>query len=278
MIGAARFSVTIVLAALSLLALLPFHFLAVAIGGPRAGAAAMRWHRFALALMGVRVTVRGAPASDRPLLLLSNHISWLDIPVLASRMPLSFIAKKEVAGWPVIGWLARLQRTIFVDRERRHRTGHVADQVAGRLARGDIIVLFAEGTSSDGNAVLPFRSALIGAAHRALDGRESATVQPVALAYTRMHGLPLGRQHRAKVAWFGNMDLAPHMKAVLSSGAIDVEIVFGPPHSLTLQSDRKAVAGQTGAFVKSTVARLNAGHDPALPAATAQTPASGGSP
>jgi len=266
MIGTVRLSITILLATLSLLALLPFHFIAIAIGGSNAGAVAMRWHRFALFLMGVRVSVRGTLAPGRPLLLLSNHMSWLDIPVLASRVPLSFIAKKEVASWPVIGWLAKLQRSVFVDRQRRHRTAQVADQVAGRLARGDIIVLFAEGTSSDGNTVLPFRSALIGAAHKALDGEESATVQPVALAYTRVQGLPLGRQHRTKVAWFGDMDLAPHLKAVLANGAIDVEVVFGPPHDLTLQTDRKAVAVEAGAFVKKTVARLNTGHDPVLPA------------
>ena len=268
MIGTVRLSMTILLATLSLLALLPFHFIAIAIGGPNAGMVTMRWHRFALFLMGVRVSVRGALAPGRPLLLLSNHMSWLDIPVLASRTPLSFIAKKEVAGWPVVGWLAKLQRTVFVDRQRRQRTGDVADQVAGRLARGDIIVLFAEGTSSDGNTVLPFRSALIGAAHRAMDGEQSATVQPVAIAYTRVQGLPLGRLHRTKVAWFGDMDLGPHLKAVLSSGAIDVEVVFGPPHELTSRTDRKAVAGQAGAFVKTTVARLNAGHDLALPADT----------
>lgn len=271
MIGTVRFSITILLATLSLLALLPFHFIAIAIGGPNAGAVAMRWHRFVLFLMGVRVMVRGALAPGRPLLLLSNHMSWLDIPVLASRAPLSFIAKKEVASWPVFGWLAKLQRSVFVDRDRRHRIGHVADQVAGRLARGDIIVLFAEGTSSDGNKVLPFRSALIGAAHRAMDGERSATVQPVALAYTRMHGLPLGRQHRTKVSWFGDMDLVPHLKAVLSSGAIDVEVVFGPSHELTSQSDRKDIAAEAGAFVKKTVARLNAGYDPASPAPTAGT-------
>ncbi|TDI53801.1 MAG: 1-acyl-sn-glycerol-3-phosphate acyltransferase [Alphaproteobacteria bacterium] len=285
MIGTVRLSITILLAALSLLALLPFHFIAMAFGGPNAGAVAMRWHRFVLFLMGVRVIVHGAMASNRPLLLLSNHMSWLDILVLASRAPLSFIAKKEVASWPVFGWLARLQRTVFVDRERRHRIGHVADQVAGRLARGEIMVLFAEGTSSDGNTVLPFRSALIGAAHKAMDGEKSTTVQPVALAYTRMHGLPLGRQHRTKVSWFGDMNLVPHLKTVLASGAIDVQVVFGPIHELTAQSERKAVARQAGEFVKKTVARLNAGHEPAPIAgasepqanASATPPASGGS-
>jgi 1-acyl-sn-glycerol-3-phosphate acyltransferase len=271
MIGTVRLSITILLACLSLLALLPFHLIAIAFRGPNAGAVAMRWHRFVLFLIGVRVRVHGALAPDRPLLLLSNHMSWLDILVLASRAPLSFIAKKEIASWPVFGWLAKLQRSVFVDRERRHRIGQVADQVAGRLARGDIIVLFAEGTASDGNKVLPFRSALIGAAHKAMDGEKSATVQPVALAYTRMHGLPIGRQHRTKVSWFGDMDLMPHLKAVLSSGAIDVEVVFGPIHELTSQSDRKDVAGQAGAFVKQTVARLNAGHGPASPAPAAGT-------
>ena len=133
---------------------------------------AQLWQRFVCFLIGIRITVTGAPAAERPLLLLSNHNSWLDIPILAAVAPVSFIAKKEVAGWPVVGFLAKAQRSVFVDRTRRHATGAHADEVASRLSKGDIMVLFAEGTSSDGNKVLPFRSALVGAAQMAIgEGR-----------------------------------------------------------------------------------------------------------
>src|SRR5215212_8913113 len=145
MLGAARFWGTTVLAALALGVLLPFHLVNVWLNARSRMAVARLWQRFVCRLMGVRIKVTGAPALDRPLLLLSNHTSWLDIPILAAVAPVSFIAKKEVATWPVISFLAKAQRSVFVDRQRRHATGAHADEVAGRLSRGDIMVLFAEG-------------------------------------------------------------------------------------------------------------------------------------
>jgi 1-acyl-sn-glycerol-3-phosphate acyltransferase len=259
MLGNIRFYGTVLLATVALFALLPFHFIATRIGGRSSMKVAQLWQRFACFLIGIRVHVTGAPSDDRPLLLLSNHSSWIDIVVLASVAPLSFIAKQEVAGWPVVGFLARTQRTVFVDRDRRQATGVQADAVAGRLSQGDIIVLFAEGTSSDGNQVLPFRSALVGAAQRAIGDGGSATVQPVAIAYRRMLGIPLGRQHRPAVAWYGGADLAPHLKRILSEGGIDVEVVFGPPQRLGARDNRKKVTDAAGTLVKRLVARLNAG-------------------
>lgn len=259
MVGSIRFVGTVTLAALALGLLLPFHLVAVRRGGHSTMKVAQLWQRFVCFLIGIRITVTGAPAGERPLLLLANHTSWLDIPVLASVAPLSFIAKSEVARWPVVGFLARTQRTVFVDRNNRHATGEKADEVAGRLSKGDIIVLFAEGTSSDGNRVLPFRSALVGAAQRAIGDGGVATVQPVAIAYRKMLGLPLGRQHKPRVAWYGGTDLLPHLKRVLSEGGIDVEVVFGPPHRLTAGEDRKALTRDAGDLVRRTVAALNAG-------------------
>ena len=266
MLGPIRFYGTVLLAALALAVLLPFHVVAVRIGGRSTMKVAQLWQRFVCFLMGIRITVTGKPASDRPLLLLSNHNSWLDIPILASVAPVSFVAKQEVAGWPVVGFLARTQRTVFVDRDRRHATGAQADAVAGRLSKGDIMVLFAEGTSSDGNKVLPFRSALVGAAQRAIanggaDG-EVATVQPVAIAYPKMLGLPLGRQHRPLVAWYGGADLLPHLKRILSEGGVDVNVVFGPAHRLSARDDRKAVTQEAGDLVRRLVAGVNSGRAP----------------
>jgi lyso-ornithine lipid O-acyltransferase len=220
---------------------------------------AQLWQRFVCFLIGIRINVVGAPSPERPLLLLANHTSWLDIPVLAAVAPLSFIAKSEVAKWPVVGFLARTQRTVFVERNKRHATGAQADEVAGRLSKGDIIVLFAEGTSSDGNKVLPFRSALVGSAQRAIGDDGAATVQPVAIAYPKMLGLPLGRQHRPRVAWYGGTDLLPHLKRILSDGGVDVDVVFGPAHRLGPGDDRKAVTREAGELVRRTVSALNAG-------------------
>jgi 1-acyl-sn-glycerol-3-phosphate acyltransferase len=204
----------------------------------------IRFHRGALRALGIRVTVEGEPAAGRPLLLTANHASWLDIVVLGSLMPLSFIAKSEVASWPLFGTLAKLQRTVFVERERRSKTGEQAAAIARRLADGDAMVLFAEGTTSDGNVVLPFRSSLLGAARTAIDagGHAHVLVQPVAIAYVRLQGLPLGRNWRPLVAWLGEEELLPHLLGIAREGAVDVVVRFGEPIAFDRGADRKAVA------------------------------------
>jgi lyso-ornithine lipid O-acyltransferase len=223
------------------------------------------YHRFVCRLLGVRIDIRGQLAAGRPLLITANHSSWLDIPVFSAVAPLSFIAKREVAGWPVVGWLARLQRTIFVDRERRSRTGEVNRTIASRLAEGDVMVLFAEGTSSDGNRVLPFRSALIGAVHDVPDRSEDAPallVQPVAIAYLQLNGLPMGRQHRPLVAWHGDVELAPHVWRLLTAGTIDVVVAFGEPIALGSARQRKEVATRAEQQVRAMLQALVSGRTP----------------
>ena len=201
----------------------------------------MLFHRAVLALIGVRVTVKGAPTAARPLLFLSNHSTWLDICVLGSVVPLVFVAKAEVAGWPLVGLLAKFQRSVFVDRQRRAKTGAVTQEIADRLSQGDPVVLFAEGTSSDGNRVMPFRTALVGAVRDVMADGGEARVQPVAVAYVKVQGIPMGRQHRPLAAWYGDLDLAPHLLEVLRQGAIDVTVTFGEAKALDGPLDRKAV-------------------------------------
>jgi 1-acyl-sn-glycerol-3-phosphate acyltransferase len=145
------------------LALAPAQILASRFGWRIAGRIPILFHRLFLHLFGVRVEVRGAaPARGAATLVLANHVSWLDIPVMAALTPLSFVAKQEIAGWPVFGWLARLQRCIFLDRTRKAATAEVNAVMAGRLAEGDAIVLFPEGTTGDGNRLLTFKSSLVG--------------------------------------------------------------------------------------------------------------------
>ncbi|MGD8422648.1 MAG: lysophospholipid acyltransferase family protein, partial [Methyloceanibacter sp.] len=118
------------------------------------------YHRQVCRIIGVRINVDGDIAQRNGVLVVSNHVSWLDITVLSAVAPVSFVAKKEVSTWPFVKWLAKLQRSVFVDRERRSQTSTKANEILDRLESGDHVVFFAEGTSSDGNGVLPFRSAL----------------------------------------------------------------------------------------------------------------------
>jgi lyso-ornithine lipid O-acyltransferase len=203
------------------------------------------YHRILCALIGVRIREIGQRSTSAPTLILSNHVSWLDICVIAALAPVVFVAKSEVAGWPVLGWLAKLQRTIFINRRARHRTGAATREIAGRLLGGDAVVLFAEGTSSDGIRVLPFRSSLVGAVHHALgDSTHHAqiSVQPMSLAYVGFSGMPIGRGLRERVAWYGDADLIPHLLSVLSSGAVDVTVSWGEAVAYDMSADRKAIA------------------------------------
>nr|WP_281503020.1 lysophospholipid acyltransferase family protein [Ancylobacter crimeensis] len=248
--GLGRLRVACVLAGvLGLVAIgIPLQWFSLRLGLPSRRFIPLLFHRAALALLGVRVRVVGEVEAARPLILAANHVSWLDILVLGSCVPLGFVAKSEIGRWPGIGLLARLQRTVFVDRSSRTDTGRVNREIAARLAEGDPVVLFAEGTSSDGNRVLAFRSALLGATREAMDGAGGggALVQPVALAYVAQGGIPLGRQRRPLVAWYGDMDLAPHLIEVMKRGAIDVELHFGAPiaggdrKKVTLAAERAA--------------------------------------
>ncbi|MEM7695210.1 MAG: lysophospholipid acyltransferase family protein [Pseudomonadota bacterium] len=252
---------TLGLTVLSLI-LIPPQLFALAVGWRGAARRLpLLWHRVALRLVGVRVHLHGAASEKRPLLLIANHASWLDICVLGSVMELSFISKSEVASWPVFGLFAKLQRSVFVKREARAKTGKVANEIAARLSEGDVLVLFGEGTSSNGIHVLPFRTALVGGAAQA--AREASaggvTVQPVAINYTQIHGVPIGRYHKPRVAWYGDMDMAPHLWWVLKYGDIDVDVAFGTPIPFGEGADRKRAARAAETEVRRLVGEATAG-------------------
>ena len=215
-------------------------------------------HRIICAVVGIRIRQIGKRTQDAPVLILANHASWLDICVIGAVTPAVFVAKNEIAGWPLFGWLAKLQRSIFIDRQARHRTGAATQEIATRMLGGDAVVLFAEGTSSNGTHILPFRSALIGAVHHALGEtthHTSVTVQPLSLAYVGMAGLPIGRALRDRVAWYGDIDLVPHLARVLATGAIDVTVTWGEPVAYDMQADRKMIARRAEAEVRRLTTR-----------------------
>jgi lyso-ornithine lipid O-acyltransferase len=154
--------------------------------------------------------------------------------------PVSFIARHDVNAWPFFGSLARLQRTVFVNRNRRHTTGASRDEMRERLAAGDMLVLFAEGTSGDGTRVLPFKSTFFAAAENS-----SVAVQPLSVVYTGHRNLPMPRHLRPLYAWYGDMEMPPHLWAAMAHGPIEVKIIC---HAAALhgRSWQPENPGQTG--------------------------------
>ncbi len=227
------------------LALLPLQWLAVRMGWPLCRRIPTFYHSLVCRILGVRITTVGQRTEEQPLLIVANHTSWLDICVITAVAPVVFVAKREVATWPIVGLLAKLQRSVFVDRARRNKTRDVNSEIARRLAGGDPVLLFGEGTSSDGNRVLAFRTALIGSARDAIAEAEHVKrvwIQPLSIVYTGLLGLPLGRQSRCRVAWYGGASLLPHLRQLVARGAVDVAVSWGDPVAYDEFSDRKIVA------------------------------------
>jgi 1-acyl-sn-glycerol-3-phosphate acyltransferase len=212
------------------------------------------WHRGVCWILGFDVKVKGMISNDRPLLLVSNHVSWTDILVLGSLVELSFIAKDEVEDWPMFGTLAKLQQTVFIDRKTKQKAGEQSKEIAERLKAGDILVLFPEGTTSDGNRILPFKSSLFGAAKMALDDDDKDAkvfVQPVSIAYIKKHGIPLGRYHRSIAGWSGTVGMAKHLVGIATAGSLSVEVTFGDPVSYTHHTNRKRLAQTVEATIRT---------------------------
>lgn len=239
------------------------------------------YHRCCCRILGLRVRRIGEPATARPVLFAANHVSYLDITIFGSLIAGSFIAKREVARWPLFGWLAKLQRSVFIDRQVRS-TAEQRDSIAGRLSAREALILFPEGTSGDGNRVLPFKSALFSVADQAASG--PVTVQPVSIAYTRLDGMPIGRRFRPLFAWYGAMAMAPHLWRVLGLGTIEVVVEFHPATTLAACGSRKTLArycearvagGLAGALTGRRRPRPEPPPEPGRQAAPAAAPALG---
>ncbi len=194
------------------------------------------WHRAISHSLGVKSTFSGTLATGS-VLYVCNHLSWLDIPVLGSRLHASFVAKSEVGSMPFVGFLARFQQTIYVERERRSRAPEQSGSIRARLIAGDNVILFPEGTSSDGVQVLPFKSALFAVAED-----DAIRIQPISLAYTHLNGMPITRQRRPDIAWIGDMRFGSHAVDFMRLGRTSAAILCHPPVRRADFSDRKALA------------------------------------
>ncbi len=205
------------------------------------------YHKLVCRILGLRLVIEGQRPMP-PVLLVSNHVSWADIPVLSAVLPVCFVAKAEVASWPFFGTLARLQRSVFIDRKRRHKTAKSRDELTERLALGDALVLFPEGTSHTGKDVLEFKSSYFGAAED-----QDIPVVPVVLAYHKLHGLPVTGRQRPSLAWYGDMDLLPHLWDFLKQGSVQVTVRFLEPLP---KANRKILAAEAERRIRASLVEI----------------------
>jgi 1-acyl-sn-glycerol-3-phosphate acyltransferase len=188
-----------------------------------------------LRAFGITVEVRGTPSVEPGTLFVANHISWADIPVLGAVIDAYFVAKADIADWPLVGKGARRLGTLFIQRERRHGVSAQADAIRDRLAAGQSVILFPEGTTSDGTGLLPFRSSLFAAAGAA------RRIQPVALVYAAPDGGALPPERLAEIAWVGDEALLPNA-ATLATAPTRAISCFLTPLDPELFPDRKVLA------------------------------------
>ncbi len=206
--------------------------------------------------LGIEVGALGK-AETGPVLFIANHISWSDIPVLGSQILASFVAKAEVEKMGFVGPMADLQRTIYVERERKSRAAEQRNEIAERLIAGHSVILFPEGTSSEGNDVLPFKSALFSV----VDGPELAHVriQPITICYTHLNGLPLLRAQRHKIAWIGDMDFGPHAWNFLGLGRVTALVQYHPSVERSAFANRKDLARHCESVISKGLRLANTG-------------------
>ena len=266
--SAARALARIVIYLAVTLPLMPVQALFLALNSPLAVRLPKAYHALCCRIFGIRLDIRGDISTTKPTLFVANHLSYVDIEVMSAAVETSFIAKREVASWPLFGWLAKLQRTVFVDR-RASGVHAERDEVKARLDSGGNLVLFAEGTSSDGNRLKPFKSALFSAAQNEVDGHP-VTIQPVTIAYTHLDEMPLGRAWRPLVSWYGDMEMLTHGWHLLGLGKLTATLLFHPPVSYAVFGSRKALAAHCERVIARGLSAANGGRDlPTEPVAAA---------
>jgi 1-acyl-sn-glycerol-3-phosphate acyltransferase len=237
--------------------------------------ARLYWAVFAR-LIGIKVRIVGDIASGtgkRRVVFVSNHSSWVDIPVLGGVLDGCFVSKDDVATWPVVSTIARLGRTVFVSRSRTS-TGRERETMRARLGRGDNLILFPEGTSSDGSRVLPFRTAFFALAEtrKGEDPADLPLIQPVSVVYDRLGGLPAGRASRPIFAWYGDMDLASHFWRLTQHIGLRATVLLHTPMDPAGFTDRKALSQAVWQVVADGASTLRQNR-PAQPLDVAASPA-----
>lgn len=210
-------------------------------------------------ILGLTISIKGTPLSQdytsqkcgqyRPVIFIANHISWLDIPVLGSIIYASFVAKKDMHSWPILGWACQLGQTLFVSRHRQTMINEIKTMDQRLDENFGNLVIFPEGTSSDGIHVLPFKSSFFYLAfhhlkksYRKKDPYSQLLVQPVSLNYNGLDSLPVTYERKNIFAWYGTMTLVPHIWHFLQRDNAHVTVTFAPPLAPDTFKNRKQLA------------------------------------
>ena len=186
------------------------------------------FHLFFLRILNIKLQLVGEIYTAKPGLLVSNHASWIDISILSSLTNISFIAKSEVSRWPIFGFLAKMQDTLFIER-KSIKASKQKNEIKNILSKGKRLVLFPEGTSSDGNRVLNFKSSLFSVAEYDPNIKDVYAIQAITICYKGLNGLPMSRSERPNLSWWGDMGLVGHLWNMLSFRSADIIVIAHEP-------------------------------------------------
>jgi 1-acyl-sn-glycerol-3-phosphate acyltransferase len=192
------------------------------------------FHKLLLWLLSINVEYDGNYKRAKDCnFFVSNHLSYLDIPILGSVFPLRFVAKSEVQFWPIFGFLSKLARTIFIKRKRSDSVIQ-KNKIFDLLSSGDKVCMFPEGTTSDGNRVLDFKSSSFSALEN-----QKFLIQPIIISYSDLNGIPINRWLRPVIAWYGDMDLKPHLLKLVSLRSLKIKLIYINPVCSSRFASRK---------------------------------------
>ena len=192
------------------------------------------FHKMLLWLLSIKVEIVGKTyQSKKSNLFISNHLSYLDIPILGSKFPMRFVAKSEVESWPIFGFLAKKGRSIFI---RRNKTDsfNQKNKILDVLSSGEKVFIFPEGTTSDGNRVLEFKSSSFSSVEN-----QNFKIQPIVILYSNLNGIPINRWLRPMIAWYGDMDLKPHLFKLVGLISIKAKLIYLEPVNTQNFKNRK---------------------------------------
>ena len=194
------------------------------------------FHKIILRILSVKVRLIGKNNKYRPLVLIGNHTSYIDIMVLGSLMPISFVAKSEISKWFLFGFLAKMQNTVFITR-KNFKTKESLKKINKKLNSSYALVLFPEGTTNAGKTILNFKTSLF----NLFEHNSTLRLQNFTLCYTHVNDMPIDSRSRPKISWYGDMNLFQHLGGLLKISCLDVTVVFHPTF-LTQGLHRKEIA------------------------------------
>jgi len=208
---------------------------------------------------GIRIRTIGQLSRARPLIIVSNHFSYLDLFVLGSRIEAAFTPKNEIRSWRIIGFMCKVAGCLFIDR-RAMRTLENKHMLARALAAGDIISLFPEGTTSEGKGLLPFKTALFGLAKE-----NNVDVQPVSIVYTKLNGKPVDAAALSVVGWYGESYFFPHAAHFMRQKNLEAVMTFHPVIRADEFKSRKELAGRCRSVIEEAIAKVLASEEKKTP-------------